>query len=228
VEDLEDLPSSVGVARTQDESGSSERAGSVAAEVQRLAPRSVAALTVAAEVARTVERDLERASALLDVVLEVYLDSAAVRSSLSTCMLEAERAKDALALLQERLLHEPEDEAAQEVCAWTLERIQLRLQAREKLEPEEQEALARFSDRGLLYRPREALVGYVEERPGLRSRSASPCGCGWRSCGRPRKTSTLAAVGSRTATRGSRDSRLSIRGYWRETKTNTRRSWRPS
>ncbi len=166
VEDFEDLPSPVGFVQTLKEHGSSERVSAVAAEARRLAPGSVTALTIAAEVARTVDRDLERASALLDQALEVYVDPDGV-AELAQHMLEAERATDALVLLQERLLDEPEDEDSQEVCGWTLERIHRRLQEGEKLEREEREALARFSGRGLLYRFREALGRYVEERPEL-------------------------------------------------------------
>lgn len=147
VEDFEHLPSPVGFVQTLKEHGSSERVSAV-------------------EVAPTVDRDLERASALLDQALEVYVDPDGV-AELAQHMLEAEWATDALVLLQERLLDEPEDEDSQEVCGLTLERIHRRLQEGEKLEREERETLARFSDRGLLYRFREALGGYVEERPEL-------------------------------------------------------------
>jgi hypothetical protein len=51
VEEFEDLPSPPGLATRLRRDGSEERARSVAAEVQRLAPGSVTALTLAAEVA---------------------------------------------------------------------------------------------------------------------------------------------------------------------------------
>lgn len=166
VEDFEDLPSPVGLARTLQERGSSERARAVASEAQRLAPGSVTALTIAAEVARILDGDLGRAAALLDEALDVYVDPDGV-AELAEHLLEAELVLDALALVEDQLRDEPEDEEAQEVLAQALERIQRRAQAGETLEREERAALERFADRALLYRLRDAVGELVEQRPEL-------------------------------------------------------------
>ncbi len=166
VEDFGDLPAPVGFAQALRETGSSERAGAVAAEAQRLAPGSVTALTIAAEVARTVEGDRDRARALLDEALNAQVDPDG-RAELARHLLEDERPIDALALLEEHLTDEPEDEEAQEARAGVLEGIHRRRRAGEKLERDEEEALARFSDRDLFYRLREAMGEYVEARPDL-------------------------------------------------------------
>lgn len=166
VEDFEDLPSPVGFVQTLTESGPSERAHAVAAEAHRLAPGSVTALTLAAELARTVDDDPERASTLLDEALDADLDPDGV-AELAQHLLEAERPLDAVGLLEPYLIDEPEDEDAQEVRAWALQRIHRCLQAGETLAQAEEQALGRFSDRGLLYRLREALGEFIEQRPEL-------------------------------------------------------------
>ena len=171
MEDFEDLPSPLGFVQTLQEAGLSKRARAVAADVQRLAPGSVTALTIAAEVARTLDRDARSASALLDEALEADLDPAGV-PALAQHLLEADRTIDALALVEEHLFGEPEDEDAQEVQARAFELIYRRAQAGGKLRRREREALSRFSDRELIYRLRDALREYAAERPELEEQIA--------------------------------------------------------
>lgn len=74
VEEFEDLPSPLGLATRLRRDGSEERARSVAAEVQRLAPGSVTALTLAAEVAGVFDHDQARVDEWLDEALDAFVD----------------------------------------------------------------------------------------------------------------------------------------------------------
>lgn len=163
VEEFEDLPSPLGLATRLRRDGSEERARSVAAEVQRLAPGSVTALTLAAEVAGVFDHDQARVDEWLDEALDAFVDpDGAV--GLAEHMLASGRQLDAIELVREVLLDEPEDEDAQEVYAHALEELHGRAGAGEKLGRAERDELARFADRGRLYALREAMRVLVEER----------------------------------------------------------------
>ena len=163
VEEFEDLPSPPGLATRLRRDGSEQRARSVAAEVQRLAPGSVTALTLAAEVAGVFDHDQARVDERLDEALDAFVDpDGAVE--LAQHMLASGRQLDAIELVREVLLDEPEDEDAQEVYAQALEELHGRAGAGEKLGRAEREELARFADRERLYALREAMRVLVEER----------------------------------------------------------------
>lgn len=63
--------------------------------------------------------DLGRESSLLDEALDAYVDPDGA-AELAQHLLEAERATDAVALAEEQLIDEPEDEDAQQVRAFPL------------------------------------------------------------------------------------------------------------
>jgi hypothetical protein len=172
VEEFDDLPSPVGLALTLRERGSDERARTVASEAQRLARGSVTALTFAAEVARAVDRDREGAAALLDDALDAYVDPSGV-AALAQHLAEAGQLLDSLALVEEHLREEPDDEDAEAVRARALEQLHQRALSGEKLAKAEKAALERFCDRGLLYRLREELDDFVEGRPELQEAIAA-------------------------------------------------------
>src|SRR5512144_452720 len=163
VEEFEDLPSPPGLATRLRRDWSEQRARSVAAEVWRLAPCSATALTLAAEVAGVFDHDQARVDELLDEALDAFVDpDGAV--GLAQHMLASGRQLDAIELVREVLLDEPEDEDAQEVYGWALEQLHGRAGAGEKLARAEREELARFADRERLYALREAMRVLVEER----------------------------------------------------------------
>ncbi|MGH2862290.1 MAG: hypothetical protein ACRDLT_12415, partial [Solirubrobacteraceae bacterium] len=163
VQEFEGLPAPSGLAVRLTREGSEERARAVAAEVARLAPGSVTALTLAAEVAGEFDHDSARAAELLDEALDAYVDpDGAV--TLAQHMLAADRQLDALELVRDVLAEEPEDEEANEVYGSVLERWHRRLAAGEKLGRAEQGELARFADRGSLYALRDAMRNLVEQR----------------------------------------------------------------
>jgi len=163
VEEFESLPSPPGLAIRLGRDGSEERARAVAAEVQRLAPGSVTALTLAAEVAGAFDHDSGRVDELLDQALDAYLDPDGT-VELAQHMLASGRELDAIELAREVLLDEPEDEDAQEVYGWALEGLHRRLGAGEKLGRAERAELARFADRAGVYALRDAMRVLVEER----------------------------------------------------------------
>jgi tetratricopeptide (TPR) repeat protein len=178
VEEFEDLPSPPGLATRLRRDGSEERARAVAAEVQRLAPESVTALTLAAEIAGAFDDDPDRAGGLLDAALDAYVDpDGAVE--LAQHMLAAGRQLDAIELVREVLDDEPEDEDAHEVYGWALEQMHRRREAGEKLRRAERAELDRFADRTGLYALRDAMRALVEERrPELRGLVAGSV-AGW-------------------------------------------------
>ena len=114
VEEFEDLPSPPGLAIRLRRDGSEERARAVAVEVQRLAPGSVTALTLAAEIAGAFDEDYDRAADLLDEALDAPADPAGT-VELAQHMLAAGRQLDAIELVREVLGDEPEEDA-QEVA----------------------------------------------------------------------------------------------------------------
>ena len=163
VQEFEGLPAPPGLALRLTREGSQQRARAVAAEVARLAPGSVTALTLAAEVAGELDHDDARVGELLDEALDVYVDpDGAV--SLARHLLAAGRQLDAFELVRDVLAEEPEDEDANEVYGRVLERWHRRLMAGEKLGRAERDELARFANRGGVYALRDAMRELVEER----------------------------------------------------------------
>jgi hypothetical protein len=163
VEEFKDLPSPPGFAIRLRRDGSEERARAVAAEVQRLAPGSVTALTLAAEIAGAFDLDPDRVDELLDEALDAWLDPDG-SVELAQHVLASGRELDAIELVREMLLDEPEDEDAQEVFGRALEGLHRRMIAGEKLGRWERAELDRFADRGGLYALRDAMRVLVEER----------------------------------------------------------------
>ena len=140
----------------------------MAAEVQRLAPGTVTALTLAAEVAGAFDHDPDRVHELLDEALDAFVDPDGT-VEFAQHMLASGRQLDAIELVREVLLDEHEDEDAQEVYGRALQELHRRLGAGEKLGPAERAELDRFADRGILYALRDAMRVLVEERrPELR------------------------------------------------------------
>jgi hypothetical protein len=131
--------------------------------VQRLAPGSVTALTLAAEIAGAFDLDPDRVDELLDEALDAWLDPDG-SVELAQHMLASGRELDAIELVREMLLDEPEDEDAQEVFGRALEGLHRRMIAGEKLGRWERAELDRFADRGGLYALRDAMRVLVEER----------------------------------------------------------------
>ncbi len=169
VEELEDLPSPPGLAIRLRRDGSEERARAVAAEVQRLAPGSVTALTLVAEIAGAFDEDYDRAADLLDEALEAHVDPAGT-VELAEHMLAAGRQLDAIELVREVLDDKPEEEDALAVYGQALEELHRRRGADEKLGPAGCAELDRFADRTGLYALRDAMRVLVEERrPELRA-----------------------------------------------------------
>ncbi|MGH2843695.1 MAG: tetratricopeptide repeat protein [Solirubrobacteraceae bacterium] len=162
-QEFEGLPAPPGFALRLARDGSEERARAVATEVARLAPGSVTALTLAAEVAGEFDHDHGRAGELLDEALDAYVDQDGA-VSLAQHMLGAGRQLDALDLVREAMLEEPEDEDANEVYGLVLEQLHRRLAAGEKLGRAERDELARFAERGAVYALRDAMRSLVEER----------------------------------------------------------------
>jgi hypothetical protein len=165
--DFEDMPAPVGFTETLRQQGSDERVRAVASELRRLAPGSVTALTFEAELARLLDRDGKRAAALLEQALETRIDPAGV-ADLGEHMLEAGQLVDAFWLASEQLVEDPEDDHSQAVLADAVGALYARARSGENLSREERKALEQFHDRGLLYRLREALGAYVEQRVDLR------------------------------------------------------------
>ncbi len=152
-----------------------QRAREVVQAVTELAPDSVLALAMQAELALTVDEDRERADALIDAALDAEMAPEGY-VLLARLLLLADRAMEALELVEPDMLEDPEDEPAQEVQALALERLHEREQAGETLSGAERAVLEQFSDRDALYELREALVAYVNELPELQGRIAETAG----------------------------------------------------
>ncbi len=168
VEQFQELPSPAGLARRLGRGTSEDRVRAVAAEVERLAPGSITALTLAAEVASVLDADRERVDELLDRALDAFADPDG-SVELAEHLLAGERPLDAIELVREALVEQPEDEDANEVYAMALEQLHRRAVAGEKLSRAEREELAGFADRSGLYALRDAMRVLVEERsPELR------------------------------------------------------------
>jgi hypothetical protein len=163
--DFAELPSPVGFAHTLAEQ-SPARAQAVAAEVQRLAPDSLLALTFMAEVVRIVDEDLERAWELLDDVIDSDYEAKAA-GEIGLHLIGAGMALEALDAAGDRLDEEPGDETGQTVLAAALGLLHDRAEAGKRLTAPEREALEEFADRGLLYRLRDSLRELVDDKPAL-------------------------------------------------------------
>jgi hypothetical protein len=176
VEEFEDLPAPAGLAIRLRREGSDERARTVAAEVQRLAPASVTALTLAAEVAAVLDHDRGRADELLDEALDAFVGPDG-SVELAEHMLASDRQLDAIELVREVLLDDPEDEDAQEVYSWALEELHRRAAAGEPLRRAERAELTTFADRERMYALRDAMRVLVEDRrPELQALLADSIG----------------------------------------------------
>ena len=163
VEEFKDLPVPPGLAIRLGRDGSEERTRAVAAEVQRLSPGSVTALTLAAGIAGAFDHDPGRVDELLDEALDAHRDPDG-SAELAQHMLASGRELDAIELVREMLLDEPEDEDAQEVFGRALEGLHRRMIADEKLGRWERAELDQFADRAGLYALRDAMRVLVEER----------------------------------------------------------------
>jgi len=103
VEEFKDLPVPPGLAIRLGRDGSEERARAVAAEVQRLAPGSVTALTFAAEIVGVFDHDPGRVDELLDEALDAGLDPDG-SAELAQHMVASGRELDAIELVRGMLL----------------------------------------------------------------------------------------------------------------------------
>jgi len=160
-----DLPSPLGLAEIL-AGQAPERARAVADEVSRRSPGSVTALTFAAEVARTVDEDPERAADLLEQALEAPSDiDGAVE--LARHLIMGGLVDEAIEVVEEALVHEPEDEDAQEIRAVVLAGIHRRAAKGGEASDYGSEMLERFGSRKLLYRLRDAMVAFVDDWPEL-------------------------------------------------------------
>lgn len=120
-EDFGEMPSPVGFTETLAEQ-SFERARAVAAEVWRLAPGSLVALTFTAEVARIVDGDLERSVALLEEAIDADGDSGAP-GAMGMHLIGAGMSLEALETARECLDDDPGDDTGQTVLAAALGRL---------------------------------------------------------------------------------------------------------
>lgn len=170
-----------GVARFFRLASSDERARVVAAEVWRLMPDSLTALTFSADIACQIDGDMRSASGLLDRALALA-EGDEQRTMLARHLLEVGRAADALAIAEEILPELPADEDAQAIRAQALalahKRVATALDDRDADAPElcpcwsgrswseccrsaEQAALERFDDREQLYALRRAMSRFT-------------------------------------------------------------------
>jgi len=123
----------------------------------------VTALTLAAEIAGVFDHDPGRVDELLDEALDARLDPDG-SAELAQHMLASGRELDAIELVREMLLDEPEDEDAQQLYGRALEGLHWRLGAGEKLSRAERAELDRFADRAGVYALRDAMRVLIEER----------------------------------------------------------------
>lgn len=162
--------------------GSVTQARAVAAAMESQAPGSLPALTLAADVALQLDGDARRASALIDRALESNADAEA-RRTLALHLLELRRLAESMSITSERLLEDPGDETDQEMCAAALVLARRRLTGESEApgecpcwsgrswtdccRPDEEEALARFEDRGELERLCGEVRRFTASAPGV-------------------------------------------------------------
>lgn len=182
LEKLEGTPLPARATRMFELGGSNAQARAVAAAMESQAPGSLPALTLAADVALQLDGDARRASALIDQALESSADAEA-RRILAIHLLELRRLAESLAITSEWLLEAPADEAAQEMRAAALVLARRRLTGEseapgecpcwsgrpwtECCRPGEEEALARFEDRGGLEHLRGEVRRFTASAPGV-------------------------------------------------------------
>ena len=186
-EQFQGAPVPRGLAGRLAEHATAERAHAVAEAALRQQPGSLPSLTLAADVALELDADDERAGVLVEQALGLAGD-AGQRAELAARMAELGRAADALKLVAERLQEKAGDEGAQRAYAQALQTAHARVHAdpgagwtrRGNRCPcrsgrrwwyccrrDELAALARFEDRALLDRLRQALRAWVEAQPDL-------------------------------------------------------------
>lgn len=165
-----------------------ERAREVAQTLRELAPESVCALTLAADVALHLDRDDQLASSLVDRALTLT-DEVDDRALLADYLVRLGRAADALAVVEELHLHDPEDEdlEATHAAALTLAWQRAAGDADDKdvrpkecpcwsgrpwlecCQPAEAAAVERFEDRTDLTSLRFATERYVASEQAIRA-----------------------------------------------------------
>jgi hypothetical protein len=180
-----------GVSRFFALAGSAERAQEVSRAMTELAPDSVCALTLAADVATHVERDDPLASGLLDRALALT-DDLDHRVRIAGQLTRLGRAADALAIVEEFHLDEPEDEDLQAIRATALMVAYQRMTAEpddpdmpaecpcrsgqvwsECCRPAEAAAIERFEGRAALDGLRLGIERFVDSDRDLRSAVAN-------------------------------------------------------
>lgn len=182
LEKLEGTPLPARVTQMFELGGSDAQARAVAAAMESQAPGSLPALTLAADVALQLDGDARRASALIDQALESNADPE-VPPALALHLLELRRLAESLSITSERLLEVPADEAAQEMRAAALVLARRRLTGESEApgecpcwsgrlwsdccRPDEEEALARFEDRGELELLRGQVRRFTASAPGV-------------------------------------------------------------
>ena len=182
LEELEGTPLPARATRMFELGGSDAQARAVAAAMESQAPGSLPALTLAADVALQLDGDARRASALIDQALESNADAEA-RRTLALHLLELRRLAESMSITSEWLLEDPADEAAQEMRSVALVLARRRLTGEsegpgecpcwsgrpwtECCRPGEEEALARFEDRGELERLRGEVRSFTVSAPGV-------------------------------------------------------------
>jgi len=185
---LDGDPVPVKVSRMFALAASAEHAKRVSTAMDRLAPCSAPALTLAADIALQLDGDARPASALIDRALDGAVGAEA-RVGLADHLLELGRAADALAIVEQRLLDFPEDEEGERVYAGALELAHRRIAAPEANPGEcpcwsgrswsdccrgaEQQALERFTDRSRLNGLHDAMKRFTANAPDARGRIAA-------------------------------------------------------
>ncbi len=167
--------------------GSIERAREVSEAVAGLSPDSVCALSFAADVAGHLDRDDRKASQLLDRALALT-DDDANRVTLADHLVRLGRATDALSIVEELHLDDPQDDDLEAIRAAALMLAWQRASAGpddeqvpdecpcwsgrpwlECCQPAEVAAIASFEDRTELTQLQFAVERYVDGKPALRA-----------------------------------------------------------
>ncbi|HEV7175480.1 MAG TPA: hypothetical protein VGN29_08300 [Solirubrobacteraceae bacterium] len=176
-----------GISRFFIVAGSTERAREVSEAVTELSPDSVCALSFAADVAAHLDRDDRMASQLLDRALALT-DDDANRVTLADHLVRLGRAADALSIVEELHLDDPQDDDLEAIRAAALMLAWQRASAGpddehlpdecpcwsdrpwlECCQPAEAAAIARFDDRSELTQLQIAIERYVDGEPVLRA-----------------------------------------------------------
>jgi hypothetical protein len=185
LEQLDGDPVPLKISRMLAVNSTAEHAHAVAVEMERLAPGSVPALTLAADVAFQLDGDARQASTWIDRAMEISVDSEA-RVALAEHLLEIGRAADALLIVEERLLDLPEDDEAERIYAGALELAGRRIASGAAVagncpcwsgrcwsdccRDAERHALERFTSRSQLDSLHEAMLRFTTSMPDLHTR----------------------------------------------------------